>query len=46
MTAYLAVGQGSVQPPKFIHMKYIPQNPKNVLQLLEKDYVLTAADLI
>ena len=27
MGAYLAVAQGSVQPPKFIHMKYIPQKP-------------------
>lgn len=32
MGAYLAVGQGSAQPPKFIHMKYLPKNPKNVLQ--------------
>ncbi len=36
MTAYLAVGQGSVQPPKFIHMKYIPQNPKKRIAIIGK----------
>ncbi len=28
MTAYLAVARGSAKEPKFIHMKYVPQNPK------------------
>lgn len=36
MGAYLAVAQGSVQPPKFIHMKYIPQNPKKRIAIIGK----------
>jgi len=36
MNAYLAVAQGSVQPPKFIHMKYIPQNPKKRIAIIGK----------
>ena len=36
MGAYLAVGQGSTQPPKFIHMKYIPQNPKKRIAITGK----------
>jgi len=36
MGAYLAVGQGSVQPPKFIHMKYSPANPKKRIALIGK----------
>lgn len=36
MTAYLAVGQGSVQPPKFIHMKYTPENPKKRIAIIGK----------
>ena len=36
MNAYLAVGQGSIQPPKFIHMKYIPQNPKKRIAIIGK----------
>jgi leucyl aminopeptidase len=36
MGAYFAVAQGSVQPPKFIHMKYIPQNPKKRIALIGK----------
>lgn len=36
MGAYLAVGQGSVQSPKFIHMKYIPQNPKKRIAIIGK----------
>ena len=27
MGSYLAVGRGSSEPPKFIHMKYTPSNP-------------------
>ncbi len=46
MGAYLAVAQGSVQPPKFIHMKYIPEIRKNVLQLLVKVCALIAVVLI
>ena len=36
MGAYLAVGQGSAQPPKFIHMKYLPQNPKKRIAIIGK----------
>lgn len=36
MGAYLGVAQGSVQPPKFIHMKYIPQNPKRKIAIIGK----------
>lgn len=36
MGAYLAVAQGSVQPPKFIHMKYVPENPKKRIAIIGK----------
>ena len=36
MGAYLAVGQGSVQPPKFIHMKYTGKNPKKKIAIIGK----------
>lgn len=36
MNAYLAVAQGSVNPPKFIHMKYIPENPKKRIAIIGK----------
>lgn len=36
MGAFLAVGQGSVQPPKFIHMKYSCKNPKKKIALIGK----------
>jgi len=36
MNAYLAVGQGSTQPPKFIHMKYTVQNPKKRIAIIGK----------
>ena len=36
MGAYLAVAQGSVNPPKFIHIKYIPQNPKRRVAIVGK----------
>jgi len=36
MGAYLAVGQGSTQPPKFIHMKYVPENPKKRIAIIGK----------
>lgn len=36
MGAFLAVGEGSVQPPKFIHMKYTPQNPKKRIAIIGK----------
>lgn len=36
MGAYLAVGRGSAQPPKFIHMKYTGKNPKKKIALIGK----------
>jgi len=36
MGAFLAVGQGSINPPKFIHVKYVPQNPKKKIALIGK----------
>ena len=36
MGAYLAVAKGSIEPPKFIHMKYIPQNPKKRIAIIGK----------
>lgn len=36
MGAFLAVGQGSVQPPKFIHMKYTCPNPKKRIAIIGK----------
>ena len=36
MGAFLAVAKGSVEPPKFIHMKYIPQNPKKRIAIIGK----------
>lgn len=36
MGAYLAVGQGSVNPPKFIHMKYSAENPKKRIAIIGK----------
>ena len=36
MGAYLAVAQGSVQPPKFIHMKYTGKNPKKKIAIIGK----------
>ena len=36
MGAYLAVAKGSFEAPKFIHMKYIPQNPKKRIAIIGK----------
>ena len=36
MGAFLAVSQGSVQPPKFIHMKYSCPNPKKKIAIIGK----------
>lgn len=36
MNAYLAVARGSAKEPKFIHMKYIPQNPKKRIAIIGK----------
>ncbi len=36
MGAFLAVGQGSVHPPKFIHMKYTVRNAKKKIAIIGK----------
>ena len=36
MGAYLAVGQGSIHEPKFIHMKYTSANPKKRIAIIGK----------
>ncbi len=36
MNAYLAVAKGSVEPPKFIHMKYSVDNPKKRIAIIGK----------
>lgn len=36
MGAFLAVGQGSINPPKFIHMKYTGKNVKKKIALIGK----------
>lgn len=36
MGAYLAVAQGSSEEPKFIHMKYIPDNPTKRIAIIGK----------
>lgn len=36
MGAFLAVARGSSQPPKFIHVKYTPANPKKKIALVGK----------
>ena len=36
MGAFLAVGKGSIQPPKFIHMKYTCPNPKKRIAIIGK----------
>ncbi len=36
MGAFTAVSKGSAQPPKFIHIKYTPQNPKKRIAIIGK----------
>lgn len=36
MNAYLSVARGSAKEPKFIHMKYVPQNPKKRIAIIGK----------
>ena len=36
MGAFLAVAKGSSQPPKFIHIKYTPENPKKRIAIIGK----------
>lgn len=45
MTAFLAVGQGSVEPPKFIHMKYSSKKPKKKIALIGKSVTFDSGGL-
>lgn len=36
MNAFYAVGKGSINPPRFIHMKYSGQNPKKRIAIIGK----------
>ena len=36
LNAYYAVGKGSINPPRLIHMKYIGQNPKKKIAIIGK----------
>ncbi len=45
MRAFLAVGQGSEQPPKFIHMKYAPENPKKRIAIIGKGITFDSGGL-
>lgn len=43
--AFLAVGQGSVQEPKFIHLKYMPENPKKKIAIIGKGITFDSGGL-
>lgn len=45
MGAFLAVGRGSSQEPKFIHMKYSVQNPKKRIAIIGKGITFDAGGL-
>ncbi len=45
MRAFLAVGQGSVQPPKFIHMRYSPEKPKKRIAIIGKGVTFDSGGL-
>lgn len=45
MGAFLAVGKGSCEHPKFIHMKYTPQNPKKRIALIGKGITFDSGGL-
>ena len=45
MNAFLAVGQGSIHEPKFIHMEYKPQNPKKKIAIVGKGITFDAGGL-
>ena len=36
LNAYYAVGKGSINPPRFIHMKYKSENPKKKIAIIGK----------
>lgn len=45
MGAFLAVGKGSCENPKFIHMKYTPANPKKKIALVGKGITFDSGGL-
>lgn len=45
MGAFLAVGRGSAEFPKFIHMKYTPSNPKKKIALIGKGITFDSGGL-
>lgn len=45
MRAFLAVGQGSLEPPKFIHMKYTCENPKKRIAIIGKGVTFDSGGL-
>lgn len=45
MNAFLAVGQGSVHEPKFIHMEYKPENAKRRIAIVGKGITFDAGGL-
>lgn len=45
MGAFLAVGQGSAEFPKFIHMKYTPSHPKKKIAIIGKGITFDSGGL-
>ncbi len=45
MGAFLAVSKGSSEFPKFIHIKYIPQNPKKKIAIIGKGVTFDSGGL-
>lgn len=45
MGAFLAVGKGSCEHPKFIHIKYLPPNPKKKIALIGKGITFDSGGL-
>ena len=45
MGAFLAVGKGSCELPKFIHMKYTPANPKKKIAIIGKGVTFDSGGL-
>ena len=45
MSAFLAVGQGSVNEPKFIHLVYKPKNPRKKVALIGKGITFDAGGM-
>ena len=45
MGAFLAVARGSIQEPKFIHMKYSPANPKKKIAIIGKGITFDSGGL-